>query len=127
MTSLNDLKQLKDGYEEKLSSTKRQIEKLELEQFQAQGKPYRELAELSHQVLCNYQHDDQCSWGYEEDCIDSNKTWNCANHDRYLKAVMKAVSLEEVPAMLLYLQELCKQRSMYLKQSAFLLTIKRAV
>jgi len=73
MTILNDLKQVQSDRKDELDKIQRQIDKLEAEEYQAQGKPYRELAELAHTILCNYQHDDQCGWGYEEQ-TDPDKT-----------------------------------------------------
>lgn len=49
---------------------------------EARMEPLKKLAARAHDALCQYNHTDGCSWGYEEGAPDP---WRCDAHTRWLR------------------------------------------
>ncbi|WP_421578624.1 hypothetical protein [Shinella sp. M31] len=51
--------------------------------------PLKALAERAHSCLCQWNHTDGCSWGYEEGAKDP---WACDAHTRWLRHYDKIIN-----------------------------------
>lgn len=51
--------------------------------------PLKALVERAHGCLCQWNHTDGCSWGYEQSAKDP---WNCQAHSRWLRHYDKLIN-----------------------------------
>lgn len=51
--------------------------------------PLKALVERAHSCLCQWNHTDGCSWGYEEGAKDP---WGCDTHTRWLRHYDKMIN-----------------------------------
>jgi len=58
--------------------------------------PLRKLTERAHELFCQYNHTDGCSWGYEEDKKDQNITWESSTHKFWLDKIEDAMKVYKI-------------------------------
>lgn len=54
----------------------------------------KDLAEILHDKLCRYDHNDQCAWLYENDREDPWKEWT---HRRYFEQAFALTNATDLP------------------------------
>ena len=82
MTDLEALKKEAADARQKAEQLRLAVENAEYKAAQADLEPIKALTERAHNCLCQWNHTDGCSWGYEQSASDP---WGCDAHARWLR------------------------------------------